>query len=275
MRRLLKADFKRFLTDKLFMIGCFVGLGLVFITPLLLQSLESLMGAIEEGVEITDLINARTFYFEAFSPMSDFGIVLAIFLAIIINRDFSYGTIRNKIINGHKRRNIYLSLFIVTFTIMAGLMLAYAFTTLGIGTLLTNYFRAYNIGKEILLIFLSVIFAAFFFVTITAILVFFSLAFKNVGVSIVLYLVMGFVFSIIYTVATVGNAALESVDANTAIEYIFNFLTYINPFAQLQLLGNILELKLYEVVFIIFSQLAVIAIFLFGGIATFNKRNLK
>ena len=66
MRRLLKADFKRFLTDKLFMIGCFVGLGLVFITPLLLQSLESLMGAIEEGVEITDLINARTFYFEAF-----------------------------------------------------------------------------------------------------------------------------------------------------------------------------------------------------------------
>ena len=86
---------------------------------------------------------------------------------------------------------------------------------------------------------------------------------------------MGFVFSIIYTVATVGNAALESVDANTAIEYIFNFLTYINPFAQLQLLGNILELKLYEVVFIIFSQLAVIAIFLFGGIATFNKRNLK
>ena len=101
MKELLKTDLRRMLKDKLFLVAIFIGLGLALFTPLIYKVLVLVL---EEAAEMEDifgmLFTAKGILGTSFAPLNNFGLILPVFLAIIIYKDFSYGTIRNKIISG-------------------------------------------------------------------------------------------------------------------------------------------------------------------------------
>ena len=123
MFNLLKTDFKRILCDKLFLVLCIIGGAFAVFTPLLYKVLFSLIEA-EEFLNMT--VNAKSLFFTAFSPSDNFGLILPILLAIILCKDFSHGTVRNKLICGYSRKKVFLSMYIACATTICVLILCYA-----------------------------------------------------------------------------------------------------------------------------------------------------
>lgn len=95
MNRLLCANFKRFFRNKVMWVSAAVMLliGILF------------------AVKTTEMLSVDKVTFIYALPT---GLALAAFVSLFIGTDYSDGTIRNKLITGHKRISIYLSNLIVS-----------------------------------------------------------------------------------------------------------------------------------------------------------------
>ena len=102
MIRLLDAGFTRLKKDKFFWSMCIC---VVFIVLLVLYNNYSNMKKYDEIIEIDRLF----FFFGTF-----LGIMSSIFTSVFLGTEYSNGTLRNKIIMGHRRFKIYLSNLIIT-----------------------------------------------------------------------------------------------------------------------------------------------------------------
>ena len=115
---LLKTDLKRAVKDKLFIVICIIAGAFAIITPLLYKVIFVVLKFDEEAMQELEMLgmgimNAKSIFFSSFSLGNNFGLILPIFVAIILCKDFSNGTIRNKIICGKSRTSIYFSLFFI------------------------------------------------------------------------------------------------------------------------------------------------------------------
>ena len=132
MIRLIRSDFYRLLKTKI----TYISLAIAFVLPVIMAGLYAGLIALltegdEEAAEMLGLmINARTLINTTFSLTNNFGIVLPVFSVIIIMSDISNGTIRNKIMIGYKRHEIFASHFITTFVYCLVTMGVYAGMTL-------------------------------------------------------------------------------------------------------------------------------------------------
>lgn len=144
MRKLLSANFMRLRKEKIFWIlFCFMCvLGIAF--PVFTKIDEIRTGTINS---IDNVFGQYAIFI---------GIVMAIFCSFFIGQEYSDGTIRNKIISGGKRTDIYLASF-VTCTTVSGIMCCGFFLVyLYVGIPLLGFFSI-DI-KTALLLFLTVIF---------------------------------------------------------------------------------------------------------------------
>lgn len=130
MNNLLSASFIRLRKNKYFWIGffCMLGLG-AFIT------INSYDNTKRYGYSYT--IDEIFFYYAIL-----IGIASSAFCSLYIGTEYSDGTIRNKLIVGHTRRNIYLSNLIVCFTAGIFMILAFLFPMMTIGISLFGFFHA-------------------------------------------------------------------------------------------------------------------------------------
>ena len=96
MLNLLKTDLKRVLKDKLFIILCIIAGVFSLITPLLYKGLYVLMG----GDDFLGMFSAKGLFFRSFVPGDNLGLIAPVLVAIALCKDFSHGTVRNKIISG-------------------------------------------------------------------------------------------------------------------------------------------------------------------------------
>ena len=98
MNKLLKAEFYRLKKDKVFLL-------LIIITCVL--ALFTLYKYFDNsGIITLDRIMVEYLYMY-------FGIFIAFFVSMYVGKEYTEGFIRNKIVVGHKRRNIYLSNLII------------------------------------------------------------------------------------------------------------------------------------------------------------------
>ena len=101
MINLIKTDTKRILKDKLFLVVCIIALCLSVFMPLLYKAMFSGMEVVEEDMFAEMfMISGKSLFFDSFSAGNNMGLIAPVFIAIIICKDFSQGTIRNKIICG-------------------------------------------------------------------------------------------------------------------------------------------------------------------------------
>lgn len=99
MRKLLSADLYRLKRDKVFWI-CFLGM--------LLYTVLGMLGncgqALRDTASFTYTLDM--FYFIYNLPI---GLLIAVFVSMFLGAEYGDGTIRNKLIVGHTRRDIYLA----------------------------------------------------------------------------------------------------------------------------------------------------------------------
>ena len=119
MSKLLRANFSRMKKD--------VGFWIITAAVLIISILEVINNAYidatvypEEGKTILNYL--------LFQTIPAMGMVYAIFIAMFIGKEYSNGTIRNKLIVGHTRANIYLANFI---TCLTGSLIIYSMIFIG------------------------------------------------------------------------------------------------------------------------------------------------
>lgn len=95
MNKLLKAEFYRLKKDKIFLL-------LLIITCILaLFTLYKYFDGLRESIVLDRIITEYLYMY--------FGIFIAFFVSMYVGKEYAEGFIRNKIIVGHKRSNIYLA----------------------------------------------------------------------------------------------------------------------------------------------------------------------
>ncbi len=106
MSKLLRANMARLWKNRVFWLGFFALTGFCIFQKILL---------IRDSVEVHYL--EETFWIQAYV----IGIVLSVFISLFVGAEYEYGTIRNKMITGHVRSDIYLANVLVC--IVAGWMM--------------------------------------------------------------------------------------------------------------------------------------------------------
>lgn len=148
MNSLIKADFRRMIRHKAVRIGLILVGIFVLISFFSMVLLNGLMG--EEDAELLGgLLSGKASFASSFSISNNAGIMIPIIIAVLISEDFSYGTIRNKIICGHKRSSVYLSQMISSWIIGVGMLIIYALLMLGVTSLYIGYGKTGSVGSEI------------------------------------------------------------------------------------------------------------------------------
>lgn len=268
MRSLLKTDFKRIFKDKLFKILLIIGAAFALFNPLLYKLIFSTLEA-EEMLGIA--VSGKSLFFSAFLPGDNFGLIIPILIAIIICKDFSHGTVRNKIIMGKSRASIFFSMFISSATVMFAIILAHAFLTLGISLIFFDFqadpFTASDFGYMIISIFLEML----VYIFISAIVSFLIVAMKNAGLSIVMYVAITFIFTIIGSIVQI--AAMFS-DPTGSSYKILEFLQKSNVFMS-SVIGDGNSYKFVEILYILIPTALGSFIFLFFGNLIFKNKDLK
>ena len=268
MFKLLKTDFKRILCDKLFLVLCIIGGAFAVFTPLLYKILFSAIGA-EELLFMT--VNAKSLFFTAFSPSDNFGLILPILLAIILCKDFSHGTVRNKLICGYSRKTVFLSMYIACATTICVLILCYALINLFVALMFLEYQATAFTIADFGYLMLSVLFEMLIYLFVAALVCFYISFAKNVGLVIVLYVGTMFFFLIVGVVASIAFVFTDP--ANTALYSFMEILTFANPFASS--IGTGTEYKASQVLSVVLTNLIGGGAFAFFGLSIFKKRDLK
>ena len=269
MLSLIKTDLKRILKDKLLLIIGILCLVFAVTTPLLLFAVS---GISEDAAQMLGMtINAKTLFFQSFNPANDFGLVCSILMCVILCKDFSQGTVRNKIICGRTRKQVYISNFIACSIVICTLMVIYAFLTLGMSLIFFDYqataFTASDFGYAVV----SLVFKILTFIVVSALITFLSVSMKNAGLCMVMYIAITMVFAIFGTVLSLAQPFLPS---DEIVEFIVECAINFNVFAS-TVVGNSTTYSAIEVVCIVLSHVLYTALFFVLGMIIFKKKDIK
>ena len=270
MRELLKTDLRRIIKDKLFLIVCIVGAGFALFTPFLYKGLSLLVGIEDELLGL--FTNSKSIFFTSFSLSGNFGLILPILLAIVLCKDFSYGTVRNKIICGKSRAKIFLSMFLSGTIVACGVILAHALLTLGISLCFFPYQEEAFTANSALYMLLSIFFSLLLYVFVSAIVCFLCVSMKNVGLAIVVYVAINFLFSIVAAIMSVASIFVDHAD-KFAVK-AFEILQKANVF-NATYIGTGTSYTLTDVLCVLVPVVAGTALCLLLGVTVFRKKDLK
>jgi ABC-type transport system involved in multi-copper enzyme maturation permease subunit len=243
-------------------------------TPMLYKLIFAFMD-MEELLEMGELLGnqftAKGMFFTSFSPSNNFGMILPILTTIILCKDFSHGTVRNKIICGKSRTKVYFSLFLTCAILMCFFILAQALLTLGIALLMFDYqadpFTASDFGY----LMASIAFEFIVYLFISALLTFFIVSMKNAGTAIVMYFVVNFVMLIVGSITQTALLLADSAAASYKVLEVFNDA---NMFTSL-LIGGGSAYQWRDIAVILLPNLIFGGMLIFFGWLIFRKKDLK
>lgn len=268
MLNLIRTDMKRLVKDKLLLIAAIIGAVFAVTTPLLYKLLFDLL---DMGELLGMMISAKSMYFDSFNPANNFGMIAPIFITVIICKDFSYGTIRNKIVAGHSRRSIYLSIFISSSVVFAVMMLAQALITLLVSLTMFEYQATPFSSADLGYFLLSTLFEILVAVAISALMCFIAVLTRSTGFAILGYFAANFILSIVGGITAV---AIQFSDPSGTVYEVIKFINDINIFTSL-VIGRGVEYQLYDVIVILLPTIgATVALTVIGN-DIFSRKDLK
>ena len=267
MLDLFRADLKRVLRDRLFLIVCIVAAVLAATTPLLYWGLGLFEGALEEmGMYLK--LSGRGMFFDAMMPANNMGLILPVFLVILLSKDFTWGTVRNKIVCGKTRGQIFLSLFLTSTVVTLTVMLAQAVLSSLIGSLIFGFQSTPFTAADAGYLALSVLFEILLYIMISALVSLLTVASPNMGVGIVLYVAVNLVFAIIGSITSVSLVFATEPNA------IVKFLDGANLFTS-SVIGGGTTYTLEQVLYVLVPTLLGSVGFGLWGYFVFCKKDLK
>lgn len=241
-----------------------------------------------QGQKIDSLGNlGRDLDYYYAQPLPFFGLIISVFIAIFLGTDYSNGTIRNKLIVGYKRSDIYLANLLTCFS---GVLVVIIAWLLG-GLAGIPYFGLWSVGIPT---FCEYVFIAIFSImAIASILVLESqiISDKTISAVVGIFTALGLFLAGIYFY----NALLEPettpsniIISSNGIEYgpeianpayiggslrkIYQAMLYIIPTGQAFLIA---EKEVTKPFVMCICSLAVIAVSTLIGIILFGRKNIK
>lgn len=190
MSKLIYANFYRLKKDKLFFIAAAATAVMQILMILDRYNINQRLN--EENFTLSDVL------FEFFPFI---GFIFAAFISIFLGKDYSEGIIRNKIIAGHKRENVYLSNFAVC---LSGALTIYTVFII-IGLLGIPLLGKWQGGTGNLITYILV--GAFACVVFVSVLTMLSMLLTNVPISVVLSIAIMFAMMLLSSI--IYNALLE------------------------------------------------------------------
>lgn len=268
MFNLFKAFLFKIRKDLTFRITLIIGLGLAIIFALIYFGIDQLGG---DGGQ--KMCSGQNMLVSSLSPVQNFGIAIPVNLISFTVLEFTQGTIRNKIITGNSKFKIYVSLFFSGLFFTFVLLGAYAGLSFGLGSIFGGFdpngavIAGVNIGLcspefliQMLLLTLLV------YITIAAITIFFSTLLRSIGPCIPIVIMFIMVCYISSFIINMTNPDAEKI------------LRYLNPLHMIIALsssGGVLEIPSDRMIPGIITNAVYIALFFFGGLFIFRKRDVK
>lgn len=271
MKKLLSSEF--FIIRKSLFIKIAVILGLVFSAFTIFQGLtfanfgnqERPEGAQDmPGRGMSFAIDGKSIFSSSFGLAIGFGIIVAILLAIMINNEFSNGTIRNKIIAGNSKIKVYLSMIIAYVSTGLILILTYSVIRLLLGTAILGYSEdiAFNIN-EFWYILQSLGLITLVYIVIFSVVILLATLLKNTGTTIIA--VIGFVLLLNTT-----TNLYQLVSDWTWLETLCDF----NPVNMISVITED-SFTTLQLLIIIFGSIGFASIAIGGGTWLFKRYDLK
>ena len=274
MRELIQADLKRVLKDKLMLVLAILAVVFALITPLTFALVFSVIDVSEEPM-LSALVSAKGMFFQSFSMTNNMGFIAPVLLAIILYKDFSYGTVRNKIISGKSRSQIFLSTFIVCSLVLVCLIMLSAFITLGVSLIFFDYQEGAFAAADLGYFFASLGFELLVLLFMSALLSLLCTCSKNLGIAIVLYLAFTFLLTIVGSFTQVIGAVAQTFVESELLAKVIKVIDRLNVGMSTSYIGTGSSYSLSDVLYLTLPALSGIAAFLGLGLVSFSKKDLK
>lgn len=182
MSKLLSANFMRLKRDKFFWIGIAFMFAAGVFFPVMKYADMKQTGAINN-------IDKGFFGCTLF-----IGIVMAVFCSLFIGTEYSDGTMRNKIVIGHKRAYIYLANFITSAIVSIAMSIMFFFPFLCIGVPLFGFFE-----MDIKLVLLFSLAALVLAVVFSSIFTLISMLNRNKAITAIICILLAVLFLVVGT----------------------------------------------------------------------------
>ncbi len=267
MLNLYKTDLKRILKDKLFLVALILGAVFAVINPLMNKLLFDVLLDADDALMDMIGMDAKSMFFSSFSPSNNLGLIAPVLLGIALCKDFSFGTVRNKIISGKPRTSVFLSYFLSCATALCALIFLHAALTLGISLLFFEY-PAFDPGYLLFSLLLELL----VYLCIAALVSFLCVFMKNAGLAIVVYVAANFLFTVIGSIVSIAFSIIDP--SKELLRNILQFLDRANIFMGTYI-GVTPEYDTFGILSVLVGALSGIALFLLLGILSFRKKDLK
>ena len=274
MRELIQADLKRVIKDKLLLVLAILAVVFALITPLTFALVFSVIDVSEEPM-LAALVSAKGMFFQSFSMTNNMGFIAPILLAIVLYKDFSYGTVRNKIISGKSRSQIFLSTFIVCSLVLVCVIMLSAFITLGVSLIFFDYQEGAFAAADLGYFFASLGFELLVLLFMSALLSLLCTCSKNLGIAIVLYLAFTFALTLVGSFTQVIGAVAQTFVESELLAKVIKVIDRLNVGMATSYIGTGDSYSLSDVLYLTLPALSGIAAFLGLGLVSFNKKDLK
>ena len=295
MGRLIKSFFFKLSRDLTFRIVLIIGVGIAFFMAALMLFIDAASGALGGAEGSIKMLTGPNMLLSSFNPVDNFGLAIPICLITFICLEFTQGTIRNKIIAGHSKFQIYAALFI------SGLILTFTLITVyaGLCTLLGTIFGKFDLNDPVInMSSLSAMLASgayadgayigqvlvtalVVYICIVSFTIFFATLFRNIGPCIPVVVIVLMMLSLGGTMVTLIADALEN-DTIVNIIKIFDplFVTSgggldYDIIVEGEVTKPILKIETSAFIATIINNLVYAAAFFVGGALIFSKRDVK
>ncbi len=277
MTRLIKSDFKKFFQDKLFIVVCILAVVFAVTTPLLYALIFGFAEDTDPFTQemLSGYVTAKGQFFGGFSFGNNLGLIAPLLIGIVFFKDFNYGTIRNKIISGHSRKSIFLSIFIVCTTVLFGIVLAHSLLTLGVSLPFFDYQTTPFAMQDFLYLLESLLFELLVYIFIGAFISWLCVTMKNLGLVIVLYIAVVLCFSMIAGILQGVAMVLSAEPGMVKVVDVIDFLQRINIFNSSATIGMGTEYTTKDVLYYVLTPVLCSAALLGHGMWKFERKDLK
>lgn len=222
MHNLIKASLFKLFRDRTFIVTAIIGVIIAFF----MIGASALSKILSNGV---DFITGESSFLTTLTPGNSFGLTIPINLVVFTVGEFTYGTVRNKIIAGISKTKIYFGLYITGLVFTFILALGYSLITIGLTSLISG-FNPYNIGgAKFIIFYIANIVLTYTFVT--AVSVFFASLIRNIGGSITISVISMVFLSFLPFI-------ILMIEISNGIYSIEHWSIWLNPLYVIGVFGN-------------------------------------
>ena len=234
MFKIMTASLYKLFRDTTFKVTLIIGVALALLTNLLYFIIFKI--AIDTPEIGNALFSGETALINSLNPSSNFGLTVPINLVVFTIGEFTYGTIRNKIIAGHKRSSIYFSLLLTGFVFTVILMTAYCFLSWAFGSLLSGSVHAQGVSSTTIGYIILYGFCSYIFVMVLS--VFVATLTRSIGGSLPIVILMLVFMGLIPTFALIGMSTEMGGEASLLTYLPSHIAMWIDPLFMLGVYSN-------------------------------------